>query len=67
MNFRFIYIINFNFFFKGVGKSYVINSWKQLLNSNVNEPSAKITAPTGVAAYLVNGETLHSLLFLLDS
>jgi ATP-dependent DNA helicase PIF1 len=42
----------------------VINSWKQLLNSNVNQPTAKVSAPTGVAAYLINGETLHSLLFL---
>ena len=43
----------------GTGKSFLIACLKQLLSNKV-----KITAPTGVAAFNVQGCTLHSLLQL---
>jgi hypothetical protein len=44
----------------GTGKSHVINSWCTILKSG----TFPIAAPTGRAAYNVNGVTLHSLLSL---
>ena len=44
----------------GTGKSFLIACLKQLLSNKV-----KITAPTGVAGFNVQGCTLHSLLQLL--
>ena len=43
----------------GTGKSYLIQCLKLLLGSHL-----RVTAPTGVAAFNVNGSTLHSLLGL---
>ena len=43
----------------GTGKSYLIQCLKQLLGD-----SLRVTAPTGVAAFNVDGYTLHSLLSL---
>ncbi len=43
----------------GTGKSYLIQCLKLLLGD-----SLRVTAPTGVAAFNVNGYTLHSLLSL---
>ena len=43
----------------GTGKSYLIHCLRLLLQSKV-----RIVAPTGVAAFNVNGHTLHSLLSL---
>ena len=43
----------------GTGKSYVINSWRDLLESGTI-----VAAPTGRAAHNVVGHTLHSLLQL---
>ena len=43
----------------GTGKSYLINCLRLLLGTNV-----KVAAPTGVAAFIIEGRTLHSLLHL---
>ena len=43
----------------GTGKSYLIQCLKRLLGDRL-----RVTAPTGVAAFNVNGYTLHSLLSL---
>jgi ATP-dependent DNA helicase PIF1 len=43
----------------GTGKSYIINCLRLLLQDKV-----KVVAPTGVAAFNVDGYTLHSLLSL---
>ena len=43
----------------GTGKSYLINCLKLLLGT-----SLKVAAPTGVAAFIIEGRTLHSLLHL---
>ena len=43
----------------GTGKSYLINCLRLLLQDKV-----RVTAPTGVAAFNVDGQTLHSLLSL---
>ena len=43
----------------GTGKSYLIHCLKLLLQDKL-----RVVAPTGVAAYNVNGRTLHSLLSL---
>ena len=43
----------------GTGKSYLIQCLKQLLRDTL-----RVTAPTGVAAFNVDGYTLHSLLSL---
>ena len=43
----------------GTGKSYLINCLRLLLGTNV-----KVAAPTGVAAFIIDGRTLHSLLHL---
>lgn len=40
----------------GTGKSYIINCLKLLLQSKL-----RVTAPTGVAAFNIDGYTLHSL------
>ena len=40
----------------GTGKSYIINCLKLLLQSKL-----RVAAPTGVAAYNIEGYTLHSL------
>ena len=44
---------------EGTGKSYVINSWRDVLQTG-----AIVAAPTGRAAHNVVGQTLHSLLQL---
>ena len=43
----------------GTGKSYLINCLRLLLNHRVH-----VAAPTGVAAFNIEGQTLHSLLSL---
>ena len=43
----------------GTGKSYLIHCLRLLLNSRV-----RVAAPTGVAAFNIEGHTLHSLLSL---
>ena len=43
----------------GTGKSYLINCLRLLLGT-----SLKVAAPTGVAAFIIDGRTLHSLLHL---
>ena len=43
----------------GTGKSFLINCLKALLKYSV-----RVAAPTGVAAFNVQGSTLHSLLHL---
>uniref|UniRef100_A0A1X7U1S2 ATP-dependent DNA helicase n=1 Tax=Amphimedon queenslandica TaxID=400682 RepID=A0A1X7U1S2_AMPQE len=43
----------------GTGKSYLINCLRLLLGT-----SLKVAAPTGVAAFIIEGRTLHSLLHL---
>lgn len=43
----------------GTGKSYLIHCLKQLLQNKL-----RITAPTGIAAFTIQGQTLHSLLDL---
>ena len=43
----------------GTGKSYLINCLRSLLNRRV-----RVAAPTGVAAFNIEGHTLHSLLDL---
>lgn len=43
----------------GTGKSYLINCLRLLLRDKV-----RVAAPTGVAAFNVDGHTLHSLLSL---
>lgn len=52
-----------NVFFSGVagtGKSYTLTSIRELLRSLGR--SVAVTAPTGAAAILVGGDTLHSLM-----
>ena len=41
----------------GTGKSYVINCLRLLLGDSV-----RVAAPTGVASFIIEGRTLHSLL-----
>lgn len=54
----------------GNGKSYVIAAIVKLVNDSYIEPIyrdkhvVKVAAPTGVAAMLINGQTLHSALSL---
>ena len=43
----------------GTGKSYLINCLRLLLGDSV-----KVAAPTGVASFIIEGRTLHSLLHL---
>lgn len=43
----------------GTGKSYLVNCLKLLLQHNPH-----VCAPTGVAAYNIDGTTLHSLFSL---
>ena len=43
----------------GTGKSYVINCLRLLLGDSV-----RVAAPTGVASFIIEGRTLHSLLHL---
>ena len=43
----------------GTGKSYLVNCYRLLLGTIV-----KVAAPTGVAAFIIDGRTLHSLLHL---
>ena len=44
----------------GTGKSYLINCIKEMLGSE-----CILAAPTGVAAFNIGGQTLHSLLRIL--
>ena len=50
----------------GTGKSFLLRLIKEfLLRQNNNEfPNVLVAAPTGVAAYNINGNTLHTLLQL---
>ena len=50
----------------GTGKSYLLQTLHEhlLRNSTSDYPNVVVAAPTGVAAYNVNGWTLHSLLNL---
>ena len=43
----------------GTGKSYLINCLRLLLGDSV-----RVAAPTGVASFIIEGRTLHSLLHL---
>ena len=43
----------------GTGKSYLIQCIRLLLGNTV-----KVAAPTGVASFIIEGTTLHSLLYL---
>jgi ATP-dependent exoDNAse (exonuclease V) alpha subunit len=43
----------------GTGKSFLLESWRQQVATIV-----LLAAPTGIAAHLIEGETLHSLLSL---
>ena len=43
----------------GTGKSYLINCLRLLLGDSV-----KVAAPTGVASFIIDGRTLHTLLHL---
>ena len=47
----------------GVGKSFLINAWRNLVGEG-GSIYCKVATPTGRSSYLVQGETLHSLLFL---
>ena len=50
----------------GTGKSFMLRLLKEtLLRENTTEyPNVLVAAPTGVAAYNINGHTLHKLLQL---
>jgi ATP-dependent DNA helicase PIF1 len=43
----------------GTGKSFLIEAWRQQVATIV-----LLAAPNGIAAHLIEGETLHSLLSL---
>ena len=43
----------------GIGKTYMIHCLQLLLNDKI-----KVSAPTGVAAFIIDGTTLHTLLSL---
>ncbi|KAG5666753.1 hypothetical protein PVAND_014765 [Polypedilum vanderplanki] len=48
----------------GVGKTFTFNALKNQINRLYCRTAVKVGAPTGVAARLVGGQTLHSLLRL---
>ena len=48
----------------GTGKSFWLNAVRAHATAHLNQSFVKSAAPSGTAAYLVNGETLHSLLYL---
>ena len=50
----------------GTGKTFWLNTVKRFVRTVLHLDSAFITAaaPSGTAAYLIGGETLHSLLYL---
>ncbi len=45
----------------GTGKSFVISSLKKAISSAFGDSAYRLACPTGLAAYLVKGVTLHSL------
>ena len=61
-NYNFCILI-VNILLKGCGKSYLINAWRNFVGQG-NSLYCKVATPTGRSSYLVQGETLHSLLFL---
>ncbi|KAG5666270.1 hypothetical protein PVAND_017605 [Polypedilum vanderplanki] len=48
----------------GVGKTFTFNALKNQINRCYGRQAVKVGAPTGVAARLVGGQTLHALLRL---
>ncbi|KAK3912381.1 ATP-dependent DNA helicase [Frankliniella fusca] len=48
----------------GSGKTYLLQCCAQFIRSVLGNQSVKVAAPTGVAAKIVNGSTIHSLLSL---
>ena len=48
----------------GCGKSYLLNCLSQFIKSATTKRFLTRTAPTGTAAFMINGVTLHSLLKL---
>lgn len=52
---------NFIFCFSGTGKSLIIKYLTELLDEELGNDSYVLAAPTGVAAILINGKTLHSI------
>ncbi|KAK3909795.1 ATP-dependent DNA helicase [Frankliniella fusca] len=48
----------------GSGKTYLIKCCTQFIKSVLGDKAVKVAAPTGVAAKLINGSTIHSLLSL---
>jgi hypothetical protein len=48
----------------GTGKTFWLNAVRQLATANIGSQFVKTAAPSGTAAFLIGGETLHSLLYL---
>lgn len=48
----------------GTGKSFFINLFRRYVSENFNNKKVVVAAPTGIAAFNVNGVTLHRLLQL---
>ncbi|KAE8741260.1 hypothetical protein FOCC_FOCC013215 [Frankliniella occidentalis] len=48
----------------GTGKTYLLKMCVKHLQYNLGHSAVKVVAPTGVAAKLVNGNTIHSFLSL---
>ncbi|KAE8739288.1 hypothetical protein FOCC_FOCC015211 [Frankliniella occidentalis] len=48
----------------GTGKTFLLKCCAQYIRSHLNNNAVKIIAPTGVAANIVNGSTIHSFLSL---
>ncbi|KAK3911529.1 LOW QUALITY PROTEIN: ATP-dependent DNA helicase [Frankliniella fusca] len=48
----------------GTGKTYLLKCYAQYIVSKLGSKALKLVAPTGVAAKIINGTTLHSFLSL---
>jgi DNA replication protein DnaC len=48
----------------GTGKTFWLNAVRALASQEVGSDFVKAAAPSGTAAFLINGETLHSLFYL---
>ena len=48
----------------GTGKTYWLNTVRELARQTIGSQFIKRAAPSGTAAFLIGGETLHSLLYL---
>jgi hypothetical protein len=48
-------------FILGTGKSFLIKNITQKLHKELGPDSFILAAPTGIAATLINGKTLHSV------